>query len=229
MRTLRLFLVSASLLVVNATVQARDLVIPAIAQREIVLDGRVDSAEWSGAAVRAIDGGVTARLQHDGRHLYIAVVGAHFGFTSLCAARGDSVRILHASAALGAVTYTRRGDEWTSRDTAFTYGMRNPDTTAAARAERAAYLAANGWVANTARMGGGLAQEFQISLDQLGNPPRLALGRFVPITGASPEIAHWPATVQATDGCVASRLVSGYVPSPLRFDPTRWLALRLQR
>ncbi|MBC7897942.1 MAG: hypothetical protein H7066_21150 [Cytophagaceae bacterium] len=227
MQPLRRFLIPASLLMGLAT-QAHDLVVPGIGQRAIVLDGHLDSAEWAGAAVRALDDGMTVRLQHDGRHLYIAVTGSRFGFNSLCTVRGDAVRILHASAALGAVTYTRRGDEWTSGDTAFTYGMRNTDTTAAARAERAAYLAANGWVANTVRMGAGLAQEFQVSLDQLADPPRLALGRFVPVAGTA-EIARWPATVDATDGCVAPRLVSGYVPTPLRFDPTRWLTLRLQR
>lgn len=221
-------LLLVALLPVFGVPQERDVLVPTMRAREIVLDGRLDSAEWAGAAVHTVDG-VTARLQHDGRHLYLAIAGPRFGFNSLCSVRGDSVRILHASAALGAVTYARRGDGWTSRDTAFTYGMRDTATTAVAHAERAAYLAAHGWVANTVRMGGGLAQEFQIAIDGLGTPPRIALGRFVPVTGASPEIARWPAAVDSTDGCVAPRLVSGYVPTLLRFDPARWVTLRLQR
>lgn len=210
-------------------VQAPALRVPAIHGRDIVLDGRIDAAEWAGALTVTSPGGLTARLLHDGRHLYAAFAGDRFGFNSLCTAQDGQVRILHASAALGAVAYTRRQASWVSRDTAFTYGMRDTSVTDAARAQRDAYLATHGWVANTVQMGGGRAQEFRIALSTLGARPRIAVARFIPVDGGSPEIHRWPASVDSTDGCVAHRLVSGYVPSPLTFDPDRWAELTLAR
>ena len=90
-----------------------------------------------------------------------------------------SVRILHASAALGAVTYTPSGAEWTTPETAFVYAMRNTALTAAARAERAAYLKEHGWVASTVPMTQGRTQELQITVTTLGRAPKIGLGFFV--------------------------------------------------
>lgn len=194
----------------------------------IAIDGRVDEAEWVRAGRDRLSDGSTIRLQHDGRHLYIAIEAVGSGFSSFCIASEKSVRILHASAALGAVTYTRDGTDWTSASKAFDYGMRNPALTDAARAERAAYLNEHGWVASTEPMTKGRSQELQIELSGLGREPRIALGFFVIGSGNTTSVATWPKSMPATDGCAAPRLVSGYVPTPLRFDADSYAVLRLR-
>jgi hypothetical protein len=192
-----------------------------------LIDGAIGDVEWKDAAVRETSEGTTVRFRHDGRHLFIGLSAAQAGFASVCAAHGEDVRVFHASAALGLVTYRRGADGWTTADKAFVYGMRATALTEEARSERAAYLTAHGWLASTMNMGDGRAQEMQIALDRLGKTPRLALARFV-IAGDSGSIAAWPATMTEDDGCREPELVRGNVPPRLRFEPERWIALDLE-
>src|SRR5688572_26943208 len=68
--------------------------------RPVVIDGTLEESEWRGSAVvRRPEGDVL--LRHDGRYLYIGVRATRRGFPSICNARGDTVRIAHASFALG--------------------------------------------------------------------------------------------------------------------------------
>jgi hypothetical protein len=190
---------------------------------EVVIDGRIHGAEWARAEVRTLADGSVLRLQHDGRHLFVGISAARSGFPSLCLALGDSVRVLHASAALGSVSYGMAGESWTTRDTAFSYGMRNPDTTAAARAERAAYLSRHGWVSTTFGMSRGMQHEMQIAL---GLPAvRAALGYFVP-QPSTWSIEAWPSPGEPM-GCAQPDLVRGQVPPRLQFRPAEWAELRL--
>jgi hypothetical protein len=193
----------------------------------VTIDGHLDVTEWRGAVRARWTDGNSMRLQHDGNFLYVAVESPRSGFVSLCHADGDSVRILHASAALGSVRYGRSGVTWSSRDTAFAYGMRNTDTTAAAREERQSYLAQHGWVSTTVRMSGGQRHEMQLALEHLGRAPRIAVAFFVIGTADSFSIQRWPDDLSAQDGCNDAQLVRGYVPQGLRFDPTGWAELRL--
>jgi hypothetical protein len=191
-----------------------------------VIDGRMDSAEWAGAAVEQLANGLTVRLRHDGQFLFLAVSSSAEGFPSVCVARADTVRILHASAALGAVAYTRRGGGWSSTDTAFTYGMRNTALTEGAREERRAYLAQHGWVASTARMGLGRNHELQIALALTGPRPRIALGYFR-MAGEGDRVT-WPASLTGSaEGCAELRLIQGWVAEDPRFDPTLYPELEL--
>lgn len=203
--------------------------VPRVAPTAVVIDGVHERAEWGSAAVVRLAEGTTIRLQHDGRHLFIGIVAVQPGFPSVCTGRGDSVQVLHASAALGSVRYTGATDSWTTRDTAFAYGMRNPDTTNQARLERRAYLARHGWLSSTFRMSRGLTHETQISIDLLDRVPRLALGYFVTGTSDTWSILPWPSSLPLEDDCADARLVRGYVPARLHFAPAGWVELRLER
>jgi hypothetical protein len=193
----------------------------------VTIDGRVDEPEWNGAATASDQAGATIRLRHDGRHLFLAISAARPGFASVCTSDGDTVAVRHASAALGAVTYERSGNDWVTTDKEFVYGMRATGLTKETRAERSAYLAAHGWVASTMSMGDGRAQELQIALDRLGKAPRLAVARFV-LEGDGGSVAAWPAAMASEDGCRQPELVRGNVPARLRFAPERWFALEME-
>jgi hypothetical protein len=193
-----------------------------------VIDGSLDKDEWAGAASDRLSDGSIIRFQHDAEHLFVAIEAATSGFPSLCVAIGDTVRVLHASAALGSVTYSRAGRDWTSADKAFVYGMRNPAVSDAARAERQSYLKDQGWLSTTVPMTKGRAQEMQISFAVTGRTPRIALGYLIIGSGDPLLISTWPRSMSAADGCAESRLVSGYVPSPLSFETDGWATLRLR-
>lgn len=189
------------------------------------IDGRLDAAEWSASVREESKGRLQVRLQHDGESLFIGVTSPGAGFVSVCLADGDAIRVLHASAALGAVNYTRDGGDWTPDREAFVYGMRNTAFTSAALAERRAYLAEHGWLASTARMGDGRNQELQIALTRVPATARLAVAYY--LTSDQGSVVAWPDSMSATDGCTELQLVRGFVPPRLRFDPRRWAALHL--
>ena len=189
-----------------------------------MIDGVIDSTEWRGAVVEQLANGLTIRLQHDGQSLFLGVSSTGEGFPSVCALQADSIRVLHASAALGAVSYGRGGSEWSSRDTAFGYGMRNPALTDQAREERRAYLAEHRWVASTFRMGQGRSHEVQLSFQLLDPVPRIAMGYF----RTQGALVSWPEPlVSASEGCAEPVLVRGAVPAHPRFKPEMYMELEL--
>lgn len=191
-----------------------------------VIDGTIDSVEWRGSAVERLANGLTVRLRHDGAHLFVGVSSTDEGFPSLCAVQGDTIRVLHASAALGAVPYVRGGSEWSSRDTAFSYGMRNTALNEQAVRERREYLAQRRWVASTFRMGQGKSHEVQLSLQLLDQVPRIAMGYF----RTQGALASWPQPlVAAGEGCAEPVLVRGAVPAHPRFRPEMYVELELSR
>jgi hypothetical protein len=193
-----------------------------------VIDGRIEEAEWRGAAVEQMDNGLTIRLRHDGQFLFLAVSSTAEGFPSVCVAQADTVRIFHASAALGAVAYASRGGTWSSKDTAFGYGLRTTALTDAARQERRVYLAQHGWVGSTVRMGQGKNHELQISLAMTGARPRIALG-YYRMAGEGSRVT-WPASLAgSSEGCAELRLIQGWVAEHPRFDPARYPELELGR
>ena len=79
--------------------------------RAVVIDGTIEEAEWRGSAVvRRADGEML--LRHDGKYLYIGVRAARRGFPSVCLMRGNTVRVMHASFALGDVLYAKTTATW---------------------------------------------------------------------------------------------------------------------
>jgi hypothetical protein len=191
-----------------------------------VIDGRIDSTEWRGSAVEQLANGLTVRLRHDGQHLFIGVSSTEEGFPSVCAVKGDTIRILHASAALGAIVYGRNGAEWSSRDTAFVYGMRNVALNEQAAGERREYLAEHRWVASTFRMGQGRAHEIQMSLALLDRSPRIAIGYY---RNQGAQVA-WPESlVSAGEGCAELELLRGYATAHPQFRPEAYVELELQQ
>jgi hypothetical protein len=154
--------------------------VPRVPTGTVTIDARHAVGEWDRAGVQQLSDGSTVRWQHGGTYLYLAIAAARPGFPSVCGILGDRIRVYHASAALGALTYTKEGGDWSTRDTAFVYGMRNPDSTDAALEERRSYLTQHGWVSTTFRMGGARSIEMQIALSELEPVPRLALASSCP-------------------------------------------------
>ena len=192
----------------------------------VTIDGRLEDAEWAGSARERSRGGLEIRLQHDGTSLFIGVTSPGSGFVSVCLANGDAIRVLHASAALGSVNYQRNDSgDFVPAEISFAYGMRNTALDAQAAGERRAYLAQHGWVASTARMGGGRVQEVQVALKSVTATTRLAISYY--LTSGAGSVMYWPDSMSSTDGCDDLQLVRGYVPTRLRFDPSRWAALKL--
>jgi hypothetical protein len=215
----------AAIVVVEEDGSSRDeATITVPRSRAVVIDGTLEEAEWRGSAVvRRPDGDVL--LRHDGKYLYIGVRTARRGFPSVCFARGDTVRVAHASFALGEVVYTRHGTSWRL---GAPFAWEAPARTLGPEADqrRARFLAEHGWTGSTLAMGNPRHAEMQIALDQL-DPRELRIGVafFMEDEGRGEGVASWPRALR--DDCVNDRLVRGYAPERLTFRKKSWTKLSL--
>ena len=187
------------------------------------VDGRISPDEWNASFEGDVAAGVQLKLRHDGRFLYVAVRSAKPGFPSVCVVKGDTTRILHSSAALGAAKYVGRSGGDSRLATPFSFAMRAAETGATRIASQRAYVDEHGWVASNSAMSE-TDREMQIDLALLnGDQPRFAVGFYVE---PSDSVVRWPAT--ASDGCVATKVVQGFLPPTLKIEPERWALLRLE-
>jgi hypothetical protein len=190
--------------------------------RGVVIDGTLDDAEWRGSAVvRRPEGEVL--LRHDGKYLYIGVRAVGRGFPSVCFARGELIRVAHASYALGDVVYTKSGTTWKlGAPFAWAPLALGPEV----EQQRARFLTEHGWIASTTPMGKPRDAEMQIALDQLDpRDPRISVAFFLEDEGRGESIAAWPRGRR--DDCANDRLVRGYPPERLTFKPKTWTKLTL--
>lgn len=196
----------------------------------IVLDGTLDQAEWAGSAEVVFGQGgspvgqptePTIRISRNGRRLQVGVDAREPGFPHIAMARGDTIRVLHASAALGSIVYTRSDDGW-RRVQAPTWELRDTSMTARAMDERETYFRRTGWVATTAAMGSPGGAEFLIDLERFGPSPVPMAMAFLTLDPDG-TILRWPS--EATDDVAARPLLTGPMPESLDFRPNDWARL----
>lgn len=148
------------------------------------IDGVFEEGEWDDAEI-VRDGTVERfRIKHDGKHLYFAL---NAGGGDVWFDRDAGLSLLHWSAQLGSLEYTRSDSSTQSLDKPFAYelwGLQN-EPPAVIEETLAGYLADNGWAANIAPMGALYQSELVVSFDWLGVD--LESGRFVGIPGVRIE------------------------------------------
>ena len=224
------YIALAAIIVVEEDGSSRDEATISVPRaRAVVIDGTLEEAEWRGSAVvRRPEGEVL--LRHDGRYLYIGVRTVRRGFPSVCFARGDVVRVAHASFALGEVVYTRSGTAWRL---GAPFAWEAPARTLGPESDqrRARFLVEHGWLGSTVLMGNPRHAEMQIALDQLDpRDLRIGLAFFMEDDGRGEGVAFWPragAPRAGRDDCANERLVRGYAPERLTFRKKAWAKLSL--
>jgi hypothetical protein len=183
------------------------------------LDGTISSGEWAGAYVGQLTSGGEVRLMQDGTYLYLAVQRRGDLVVTVCLDQGDSVAVLHSSAAIGTAEYRRTPSAW-SLSRRFTWELRDSTMSAAAQQEREAFLQREGWVATNAYVGVRTDTEFKIAMPS--GRLRLAV---VPMSVGSgyQEIAWWPSWL--ADACRSESVLTGYLPGQAQFAPGSWIAV----
>ncbi len=167
------------------------------------VDGVIEPKEWAGARREKLTDGGDVLLLRAGADLYVAVIGLRRGYPSLCVGDFEHVEVLHASAALGSVSYTRTSTRWL-RGKPFEWRVQDvPKPPSALLAQ------------STASRAGAPAREFRIALD----PPRRFLG-VVFLSTDTMQAAYWPASTN--DGCRNLELLRGDAPEELELDPSQW-------
>jgi hypothetical protein len=186
------------------------------------IDGVLGDAEWHGAAARRTADGSEVLLMHDGRFLFLGVRAAKPGFVSACVVRNDTVRVLHASAALGDVAYVPQDTTWRLASR-FVWGMRAREMNDDTRQRQRQYLDSAGWLGSTMQLSPA-GKELQVPLDlMLRGDERLAFGYYLANDG---PVIPFPQTL--SDGCRDQRVVSGFLPETVRFSSRDWARLAIQ-
>ena len=140
------------------------------------IDGVYDPGEWDDALIVKADTVELFRIKHDSENLYFAVPA---GGGDLVFNMDTGVRVLHWSAQLGSAEYVKSGTSTQVLDKPFAYelwGLQD-ESPAVIHETLAAYLAQNGWTANTASMGNLMQSELAVSFEWLGLDTES--GRFV--------------------------------------------------
>lgn len=182
------------------------------------VDGTLQKGEWSNASRFRMDDGGEIWVLRDRTELFVAVRGTDRGYPSLCIGRPGHVEILHASAALGAVTYERERTTWRLQ-VPFVWSMRSePVDPVAKRRERARFFRMHGWL-STASRSDSPTREFRIR----SSPTRTWLG-VVYLHKKDMHVTYWPHSMGR--GCRDLELVKGNAPDRPSFVPTSWHPLR---
>jgi formylglycine-generating enzyme required for sulfatase activity len=183
-----------------------------------VIDGIITPEEWEGARREQFLDGSELFLMHAGGYLYLGIRATTRGMIAgnVFVERGDGIAILHSSAALGTAVYQKGADGWQqARD--FSWSCRDTSASEAARAERAAFLRTEGWLAANSRMGNPNELEYQIEV--AGDRVRLAV---VFLRASDPnEKVPWPADLE--DDC--TKPTPGELPKIMGFSPGQWSTL----
>ena len=125
-----------------------------------VIDGTATDAEWNGAW-RSTQGDTTLLLQHDGEDIYAAVKSPAYAITSIYIARGEEVKVLHASAAIGDAVYRRNAQgAWRLQQKKFTFTRyKNPEDLLARGKE---FFDEHAWLSSHMRLGAAGDTEFRL-------------------------------------------------------------------
>jgi hypothetical protein len=123
--------------------------------------------------------------------------------------------VMHASAALGAVVYNRNGTFWTTSGS-FQYELRDPVYNNEVEVAMSKYFTSNGWVANNSSIGKNTTIEFKIDISAWKEPLYLAC------VFAEHDLTLHSFPTPLTDDAVLPKLVQGYTPDSLRFEPGKW-------
>jgi hypothetical protein len=184
------------------------------------VDGTLSPGEWDGAATRSfLDGSELLLMSADG-YLYLAIraITREMIVANVFIDRGGEIAILHSSAALGTALY-RGGPETWEQTQAFVWRCRRTDNSEAAKAERAAFLEEEHWVAANALMGSPNEMEYQI---EMVNPTLRLTVTFV--RESNPNVkTPWPTDLD--DDCVLQ--TPGEMPTQLHLSPERWATIEV--
>lgn len=132
----------------------------------IQTDGVLSEREWKGAEQHGIGDGKTILWKHDNDVLYVALKSQGIFWSHLYLSDGKRVKVMHVSAALGAINYMKVDTLWRTSDKSFVYELRDREFTAETAAKMGDYYSKNGWVANNINLGDKKTLEAKINLGE---------------------------------------------------------------
>ena len=186
----------------------------------IKLDGKIDKAEWAAAKEYELSSGGRLYILQKDEIVYIGIKGNAPGWAHVYLYWNDSIKILHASAALGYQLYTSAKDHWKLQKK-FNWEVREFAYDDKLIQKQAAYYLKNGWCANNNNTGDKTSLEYKIDLKRFGKAEVRFAALFTP---DARSLSYFPPGLN--DNTLLEKLVSGNDPDSLRFKPAVWTKIK---
>jgi hypothetical protein len=183
---------------------------------KIKLDGIISKDEWAGAEEHDLSSGGKLYIIRQAGTLYIGIKGNAQGWAHVYLHWKDSVKVLHASAALGDLLYVQEKESW-NRKNKFNWEVRERVYDETLMRKQEAYFNKNGWCANNSNTGDKTTLEFKIDLERYGNT-ELRIAALHTVDAKS--LSAFPAGLN--DDTLLKELVSGAGPDNVYFKPGAW-------
>lgn len=190
------------------------------------LDGTIAGPEWEDATSIDVSEGVTAHVKQTESHLLMGVKRGAAGITSVLFQRGESVFVLHSSAAIDHAEYRfdkAKGDWKLERKFDFGAWRTSKDDL---KTRMAKFEKEKGWVAafhSGREPAEGAGSEFRISWALLGVDPKQAPRR--PLRLMIIDGSPWPAGVKEDPQVLFEKIHMGGLPERMVFVPDAWASL----
>lgn len=196
------------------------LVLLSVFQSEdsIQLDGQLGEDEWRNSQEYLLKEDCKVLLLVEGNFLYAAVVSKNKIWAHAYLSDGETVQVMHASAALDAVQYKKQKSVWKTEET-FQWEFRDRVFNSEVKSKMDSYFQTHGWVANNNTMGDGKTIEFKIDISK-----KAPLYFACVLADFDVKLSSFPKTL--TDDTVLPNLVQGYTPDSLKFNPTSWFNIK---
>ncbi len=186
----------------------------------INLDGKISKTEWAGAKEYDLSSGGKLYILRKEETLYFGIVGNSPGWSHIYLYWKDSVKVLHASAALGDQLYANEKGSWKLQKK-FTWELREFEYDEKLIQKQASYYTKNGWCANNNNTGNKITLEYKIDLKRFGNAEVKFAALF---TSDAKALSYYP--TELNDNTLLEKLVSGNNPDSLHFKPETWTKIK---
>jgi hypothetical protein len=184
----------------------------------IRIDGVISEGEWDSAKEYELSGGGKVKLKQQQSILYVAIQANKKAWTHIYLSSGDTLAVLHASAALGRATYVKNGDRWHPVQS-FEWALREKEYNDDLAAKQVLHYRQFGWVANNNNMNDDRVFEFQLDLSRWTKPLSFAC-----VAIEVPMVPHYfPAGLK--DDTILPKLLQGYTPDSLQFSMKEWWSI----
>ncbi|HEY6502813.1 MAG TPA: hypothetical protein VIZ28_02450 [Chitinophagaceae bacterium] len=177
----------------------------------IKLDGKISKTEWNGAKEYDLSSGGKLYLLRKEETLYFGIKGNSPGWAHIYLYWKDSVKVLHASAALGDQLYVNEKGNWKLQKK-FTWEIREFEYGEKLIQKQASYYTKNGWCANNNNTGDKITLEYKVDLKKFGNIEVKFAALF---TSDAKSLSYYP--IELNDNTLLEKLVSGSSPDNLQF------------
>ena len=177
---------------------------------------------WRSAIKFNTESGEIIYLIHDNDYLYIGFRGIFAPWSHLYINNRNKVYVLHVTASMGKVVYSMNHYGTWYPDRRFNWKMRHEEYDPNKKIDDIQFLKEEGWITNVKSDGDKKEVVFKIAIKSF-DKKNINIAFVYGLKGNVYQF--WPKTLN--DDTLKPEIFTGYNPSELRFDFSKWVLLKL--